>query len=734
VQGFDVAPIGIAAQNYKGTAMKAKLVIWDLDDTLWNGTLAEGDEVEVIDERVELIKALNACGVVNSICSKNDFARAKAVLEKKGLWDLFVFPEIAFEPKGALVQRIIKDMQLRAPDVIFIDDNHLNLREVEHANESIRVVDATTAETNELLRAVLQAYGGKKKSRVEEYRILEQKRGDAQRLALGSNEEFLATCEIKVCIVERTDNLRFAKRIEELINRTNQLNFLKSRVPDGSMPEYIAQSTLHDTFSVFVWDKYGYYGLVGFAAVERRKKLAHFAFSCRVMNMGIEAALASHLQRHFKDLDQMPVASSPTPWIKFLTVDSAEFKEISAGQDETGEALPVRIMANCQSGSIAHYLGLPGVDWDNWPRVFSIGSLFNKGVPDDGFKQLSIYGAFNDYSSTYWKVAPTVADYTRAVQLFVRSIPEGGAAISLLPPENFTAVDSAFSPEMFAAFNKIWRDAAAANDQLAVLDIYEMEPFATLMKDPRHYSPSQLLSISRRLKVLVDEFLKTGRLPKPVQRFRKGSEVRAIEPALSRIAGNAWCVFAEPNSRLTDVEVQGTIYLGFASSVLSGVIRSYVEIGRYCTIGRRVTLGSDPSHTGAFSESSFFDFAVQLNVDAMASTAPKRRVIVGHDCKIGDGAVIAGGVTLGNGSVVLPNAYVGRDVLPYEIVSGNGVSEGFRFDPQTIESLLKLSWWSKDPNAIRALADQSVAAAFEAISSYEDILEFPTSYRQIKKA
>nr|WP_255810139.1 hypothetical protein [Achromobacter sp. ACRQX] len=118
----------------------------------------------------------------------------------------------------------------------------------------------------------------------------------------------------------------------------------------------------------------------------------------------------------------------------------------------------------------------------------------------------------------------------------------------------------------------------------------------------------------------------------------------------------------------------------------------------------------------------------------MASVAPKRRVVVGHDCKIGDGAVIAGGVTLGNGSVVLPNAYVDRDVLPYEIVSGNGVSEGFRFDPDTIDSLLDLSWWNKDPSAIRALAGQSVVETVEAISRYDDLLEFPPSYRQIKKS
>lgn len=714
--------------------MKAKLVIWDLDDTLWKGTLAEGDEVEVIDERVDLIKALNACGVVNSICSKNDFDRAKAVLEMKGLWDLFVFPEIAFEPKGALVQRIIKDMQLRAPDVIFVDDNHLNLREVEHSNESIRVVDATTDETNALLREVLQAYGGKKKSRVEEYRILEQKRGDAKRLALSSNEEFLATCEIKVCIVERTDNLRFAKRIEELINRTNQLNFLKTRVPEGSMAEYITQSTLHETFSVFVWDKYGYYGLVGFAAVERRKNLVHFAFSCRVMNMGIEAALAGLLYSRFKDIQGVPVDATPTPWVKFLTSASPEFKDISAAQVETGDDLPVRIMANCQSGSIAHYMGLPGVDWDNWPRVFSLATLFSKGELQEKFKRLSVYGAFNDYSPSYWASPPTISDYKRSVELFVSAIPHDGAAISLLPPENFVVGTTGLSPDMFSAFNKIWRDAAENNPKLAVLDIFEIAPFGPLVKDPRHYSPGQLLSVSRRLRGAVDEFLKSGQLPPMDSRFASAESVRVSDPVLSRIVGNSWCVFAEPNSRLSDVEIQGTIYVGFGSSMLSGIIRSYVEIGRYCTIGRRVTLGDDPFHLNAISESNFFDFAVQKNAEAMASKTPKRRVVIGSDCRIGDGVVVASGVTLGHGCVILPNAYVGRDVSPYEIVSGNGTSEGFRFARKTVEDLLRLEWWGKDPNAIRALAGESVDDSIESIESYADILEYPTSYRQFKKS
>ena len=95
-----------------------KLIIWDLDDTLWQGTLAEGDDVIPIQSRVEAIKVLNEQGVVNSISSKNDFESAKTKLEEFGIFDQFVFPEINFAAKGQAVQRIISDMNLRAPDVV----------------------------------------------------------------------------------------------------------------------------------------------------------------------------------------------------------------------------------------------------------------------------------------------------------------------------------------------------------------------------------------------------------------------------------------------------------------------------------------------------------------------------------------------------------------------------------------------------------------------------------------
>ena len=113
------------------------------------------------------------------------------------------------------------------------------------------------------------------------------------------------------------------ERIEDMVNRTNQLNFTKSRVPEGSMRHHIVDPANY-TVSVFVWDKYGFYGLVGFASVNRRRTLSHFLFSCRTMNMGIEEATA-HFVSKTAPLD-LPVRAERADWITVVSRDNPEFQ------------------------------------------------------------------------------------------------------------------------------------------------------------------------------------------------------------------------------------------------------------------------------------------------------------------------------------------------------------------------------------------------------------------------
>src|SRR6056300_1909618 len=120
---------------------KVKLIIWDLDDTLWEGSIAVSKDVKIDMQYVEKIKELNDRGVVSSICSNNYYDFAKDFLEENKLWDLFVMPNINYKSKALRIKSMIEDFQLRPENVYFIDDNEFNINEVRHFNPLLNIID-----------------------------------------------------------------------------------------------------------------------------------------------------------------------------------------------------------------------------------------------------------------------------------------------------------------------------------------------------------------------------------------------------------------------------------------------------------------------------------------------------------------------------------------------------------------------------------------------------------------
>ncbi len=83
---------------------KIKCVVWDLDNTLWKGTLVEGDEVALHPGIEELLKYLDQRGILLSVVSKNDFEPAWEKLQQFGLADYFLYPQIDWLPKSQKIR------------------------------------------------------------------------------------------------------------------------------------------------------------------------------------------------------------------------------------------------------------------------------------------------------------------------------------------------------------------------------------------------------------------------------------------------------------------------------------------------------------------------------------------------------------------------------------------------------------------------------------------------------
>lgn len=259
---------------------KIKLVIWDLDDTFWSGTLSEGP-IEPITDNIELIKKLTDCGIVNMVCSKNDINPAEAKLTELGIGDLFVFNSINWLPKGQRIADRIKEMGLRSVNCLFIDDNIQNLEEAKFIAPGLMVALPTEiANLKDYFESIPVSDPSHK--RLKQYKVLETKSKAASQFS--DNTEFLFSSNIQVEICY--DCLSELDRLAELVLRTNQLNFTKRRDNREEIEKLISDPNC-TTGYVKVHDNFGDYGITGFFAV-KNSKCIHFLFSCRTIGQGVE--------------------------------------------------------------------------------------------------------------------------------------------------------------------------------------------------------------------------------------------------------------------------------------------------------------------------------------------------------------------------------------------------------------------------------------------------------------
>src|SRR5262245_5295950 len=106
-----------------------KCVVWDLDDTLWDGTLLEGD-VYLREEALHALKVIDSRGILQSIASRNDYDTAMARLEEMGIAEYFLFPQINWNNKSQSVRKIIEELNIGADSVVFLDDQEFERQEV----------------------------------------------------------------------------------------------------------------------------------------------------------------------------------------------------------------------------------------------------------------------------------------------------------------------------------------------------------------------------------------------------------------------------------------------------------------------------------------------------------------------------------------------------------------------------------------------------------------------------
>ena len=274
-----------------------KCMVWDLDNTLWQGTLAEGDQLILNQEIISLIRDLDTKGVLHSIASRNDFEAAWAQLKTFGIEDLFLYPQIHWQTKSGSVRAIADALNLGLDSFYFIDDQAFEVEEVKTAHPQVRccLVD----ELQHTLDSDQACFPKQVSPESQQRRSLyatELRRLSEQAHYSGDNQAFLKSLNLELSIEPLKE--QEIVRAQELTERTNQLNTTGYTYSVAQLKKLIA-SPNHWVMQSTLKDRFGDYGIVGLCIAEQSQQaliIRLFLLSCRVMNRSIAGPILQFLK------------------------------------------------------------------------------------------------------------------------------------------------------------------------------------------------------------------------------------------------------------------------------------------------------------------------------------------------------------------------------------------------------------------------------------------------------
>ena len=228
-----------------------KVVVWDLDGTVWPGVALEAAPVPD-PAVVSTLDTLAGRGILLAVASRNP-AEVGDLVESL-LPGRFVAGEYGWGRKSAAVRRIADSLDVQLGTVAFVDDDPLERAEVERALPDVVVLAPEEVPDAlgwpEFDPGPVTAAAA---SRADSYRQRERRRAARADFG-GSEEDFLRWCGLRATV--RAAAPGDADRLAELARRTTQYNSTGAAWPAGGAAVVLELA-----------DRFGDDGLVGVAAL-----------------------------------------------------------------------------------------------------------------------------------------------------------------------------------------------------------------------------------------------------------------------------------------------------------------------------------------------------------------------------------------------------------------------------------------------------------------------------------
>lgn len=282
-----------------------KTIITDLDNTLWGGIIGEegvekiklGNETpqgEAFALLQQYLKYLSEHGIILNICSKNEYETgmsglrtSKSILNEED----FTIKKINWHDKHENIEEILKELNLADSSVVFMDDSQIECDSIMALNPEIEVIQMSNVgkfldqiDTLSFFEMTTETNEDKKRNQYYKDNIIRER----ERKQFKDYGEYLRSLGM-VCYVDqiRKENL---ERTVQLLNKTNQFNFLTNRYTEEQMTEMIQKKDI-ETFVLDLRDKFGDNGIISVSVVRINGAEAYindWVMSCRVFERGIE--------------------------------------------------------------------------------------------------------------------------------------------------------------------------------------------------------------------------------------------------------------------------------------------------------------------------------------------------------------------------------------------------------------------------------------------------------------
>jgi FkbH-like protein len=289
------------------TGKSKKAIIFDCDNTLWNGIVGEDlkdglfmtstTAKGVVYEEVQCItKELADKGIIIGLNSKNNVDDVEEILKHSDMSihnDEISIKKINWNDKVSNLKEIALELNIGLESIVFVDDSDFEINLVKKYLPQVETIQVPiekylypaeirkklglfyrlNSTKEDLLRGKMYAEEALRKNKYEVYENI---------------EEYLSSLGLELTIF--IDDVKHITRIAQLTQKTNQFNLTTKRYTETEVLRLVKAEN-YFVFAFSVKDKYGDFGLTGGAIIEIKKDEAlidNLLMSCRVLGRNIE--------------------------------------------------------------------------------------------------------------------------------------------------------------------------------------------------------------------------------------------------------------------------------------------------------------------------------------------------------------------------------------------------------------------------------------------------------------